>query len=102
MATATKQKKKHIKAVRPKLRLFRANEPLYSVLMWGINHSVCLCTRSKYSVLVIIEPEMAFRCGLPENRKTSQDVTGYFAECGLRNAESWAISRNSPRVGLLL
>jgi len=42
MATATKQKKKHIKAVRPKLRLFRANEPLYSVLMWGINHSVPL------------------------------------------------------------
>jgi len=43
MATATKQKKKHIKAVRPKLRLFRANEPLYSVLMWGINHSVGFC-----------------------------------------------------------
>ena len=41
MSTAlTKQKGKHIKAVRQKLRLFRAKEPLLSVFMWGINHSV--------------------------------------------------------------
>lgn len=38
--STTKQKKKHIKAVRPKLRLFRAKEPLFSVFMWGINHSI--------------------------------------------------------------
>uniref|UniRef100_A0A0X3NJJ2 1-phosphatidylinositol-5-phosphate 4-kinase n=1 Tax=Schistocephalus solidus TaxID=70667 RepID=A0A0X3NJJ2_SCHSO len=38
MATQSKQKK--LKGGRQKLKLFRANEPLKSVLMWGINHSV--------------------------------------------------------------
>lgn len=33
-------KTKHIKAVSQKVKLFRASEPLLSVLMWGINHSV--------------------------------------------------------------
>ena len=40
MAAATKQKKKHIKAMHQKVKLFRAKEPLLSVFMWGINHSV--------------------------------------------------------------
>ena len=57
MATSTKQKKKHIKAVRPKLRLFRANEPLYSVLMWGVNHSVCYRT-----LLLITVAFLLFMC----------------------------------------
>lgn len=38
MATQSKQKK--LKGGRQKLKLFRANEPLKSVLMWGINHSI--------------------------------------------------------------
>ncbi|CDS36783.1 phosphatidylinositol 5 phosphate 4 kinase type 2 [Echinococcus multilocularis] len=38
MATQSKQKK--LKGGRQKLKLFRANEPLKSVLMWGINHSL--------------------------------------------------------------
>ncbi|XP_071946658.1 phosphatidylinositol 5-phosphate 4-kinase type-2 alpha-like [Antedon mediterranea] len=33
-------KKKHIKAVSQKVKLFRASDPLLSVLMWGINHSI--------------------------------------------------------------
>ncbi|XP_070565238.1 phosphatidylinositol 5-phosphate 4-kinase type-2 alpha-like isoform X2 [Ptychodera flava] len=37
MATS---KKKHIKAVSQKVKLFRANEPLLSVFMWGINHTI--------------------------------------------------------------
>ncbi|ELU08768.1 hypothetical protein CAPTEDRAFT_144687 [Capitella teleta] len=40
MSHSTKQKKKHLKAVQPKLRVFRAKEPLLSVFMWGINHSI--------------------------------------------------------------
>lgn len=39
MSVATKQKKK-LKAVQPKLRLFRSKDPLLSVLMWGVNHSI--------------------------------------------------------------
>lgn len=48
-ASKTKTKKKHF--VAQKVKLFRASDPLLSVLMWGINHSVsqtcslflCLC-----------------------------------------------------------
>ena len=34
------KKKKHLKHVPQKVKLFRASEPLLSVLMWGINSTV--------------------------------------------------------------
>lgn len=34
-------KKRGIKVVEQKKRVFRASEPLLSVFMWGINYSVC-------------------------------------------------------------
>lgn len=37
-ASKTKTKKKHF--VCQKVKLFRASEPLLSVLMWGVNHTV--------------------------------------------------------------
>ncbi|KAL8165072.1 UNVERIFIED_CONTAM: Phosphatidylinositol 5-phosphate 4-kinase type-2 alpha [Gekko kuhli] len=37
MASKTKTKKKHF--VAQKVKLFRASDPLLSVLMWGVNHS---------------------------------------------------------------
>ena len=37
---STKQKTKKVKAVQQKKKLFRANEPLLSVFMWGVNYSV--------------------------------------------------------------
>ncbi|KAK2188165.1 hypothetical protein NP493_142g01024 [Ridgeia piscesae] len=40
MSGAAKQKKKHLKTVSQKLRLFRAKDPCQSVFMWGINHSI--------------------------------------------------------------
>ncbi|XP_050418652.1 phosphatidylinositol 5-phosphate 4-kinase type-2 alpha [Patella vulgata] len=40
MMSTTKRKKLKVKAVAPKLKLFRANEPLLSVFMWGINHTI--------------------------------------------------------------
>ncbi|XP_003243678.1 phosphatidylinositol 5-phosphate 4-kinase type-2 alpha isoform X1 [Acyrthosiphon pisum] len=36
----SKLKKKHIGVKRQKVKLFRANEPLLSVLMWGVNHTI--------------------------------------------------------------
>lgn len=39
-ASRTKTKKKHF--VAQKVKLFRASDPLLSVLMWGVNHSVSL------------------------------------------------------------
>lgn len=38
LASKTKTKKKHF--VAQKVKLFRASDPLLSVLMWGVNHSV--------------------------------------------------------------
>uniref|UniRef100_A0A3B5L8N2 Phosphatidylinositol 5-phosphate 4-kinase type-2 alpha n=1 Tax=Xiphophorus couchianus TaxID=32473 RepID=A0A3B5L8N2_9TELE len=38
IASKTKTKKKHF--VAQKVKLFRASEPLLSVLMWGVNHSI--------------------------------------------------------------
>lgn len=37
---STKQKTKKVKAVQQKKKLFRANEPVLSVFMWGVNYSV--------------------------------------------------------------
>lgn len=36
-------KKKHFRVKHQKVKLFRANEPILNVFMWGINHTVCLC-----------------------------------------------------------
>ena len=41
---AAKRKQLKLKAVAPKQKLFRANEPLLSVFMWGINHTVSCFT----------------------------------------------------------
>uniref|UniRef100_A0A8D3DW04 Phosphatidylinositol 5-phosphate 4-kinase type-2 alpha n=1 Tax=Scophthalmus maximus TaxID=52904 RepID=A0A8D3DW04_SCOMX len=38
IASKTKTKKKHF--VAQKVKLFRASDPLFSVLMWGVNHSI--------------------------------------------------------------
>lgn len=38
IASKTKTKKKHF--VAQKVKLFRASDPLLSVVMWGVNHSV--------------------------------------------------------------
>jgi len=38
--SSIKLKKKHIRVKHQKVKLFRASEPLLSVLMWGINHTV--------------------------------------------------------------
>uniref|UniRef100_A0A8I5N581 Phosphatidylinositol 5-phosphate 4-kinase type-2 alpha n=1 Tax=Papio anubis TaxID=9555 RepID=A0A8I5N581_PAPAN len=38
LASKTKTKKKHF--VAQKVKLFRASDPLLSVLMWGVNHSI--------------------------------------------------------------
>lgn len=40
MTSALKSKKKHIRVKHQKVKLFRANEPILSVFMWGINHTI--------------------------------------------------------------
>ncbi|XP_063218948.1 phosphatidylinositol 5-phosphate 4-kinase type-2 alpha [Bacillus rossius redtenbacheri] len=36
----SKLKKKHFRVKHQKVKVFRANEPLLSVLMWGVNHTI--------------------------------------------------------------
>ncbi|KAK0077775.1 hypothetical protein PV326_009836, partial [Microctonus aethiopoides] len=36
----SKLKKKHFRVKHQKVKLFRANEPLLSVFMWGVNHTI--------------------------------------------------------------
>lgn len=38
--SSIKLKKKQIRVKHQKVKLFRANEPILSVFMWGINHTV--------------------------------------------------------------
>lgn len=38
--TKTKSKKKKVKAVHQKVKVFRANDPKMAVFMWGVTHSV--------------------------------------------------------------
>lgn len=50
-------KKKHFRVKHQKVKLFRANEPILSVFMWGINHTVIefvLHTNSNLNFYVII------------------------------------------------
>ncbi|MBN3285488.1 PI42A kinase, partial [Polyodon spathula] len=48
IASKTKTKKKHF--VAQKVKLFRASDPLLSVLMWGVNHSVSKTRQARLSV----------------------------------------------------
>ena len=58
MATQSKQKK--LKGGRQKLKLFRANEPLKSVLMWGINHSVTTLQHTKPRAVLLKDDFKAY------------------------------------------
>jgi 1-phosphatidylinositol-5-phosphate 4-kinase len=40
MSSTAGLKKKRIRVKRQKVKVFRASEPLISVFMWGVNHSV--------------------------------------------------------------
>lgn len=48
IASKTKTKKKHF--VAQKVKLFRASDPLLSVVMWGVNHSVSQTVKCPYDV----------------------------------------------------
>ncbi|GIX72145.1 hypothetical protein CEXT_162071 [Caerostris extrusa] len=39
---SSKLKKKNFKPKYQKVKQFRANDPLISVFMWGVNHTVCI------------------------------------------------------------
>ncbi len=44
--------RRRAKPLVPKWKLFRAKEPLLSVFMWGVNHTVCFLFVGKYYPLL--------------------------------------------------
>ncbi|KAK4469816.1 hypothetical protein MN116_007329 [Schistosoma mekongi] len=58
MATVSKHKK--VRIVKQKLKLFRANEPLKSVLMWGINYSFSTLNHVKQRALLLKDDFKAY------------------------------------------
>ncbi|XP_013773413.1 phosphatidylinositol 5-phosphate 4-kinase type-2 alpha-like isoform X1 [Limulus polyphemus] len=56
----SKLKKKHFKPKYQKTKVFRANEPLLSVFMWGINHTIVEQTHVNIPVMLMPEDFKAF------------------------------------------
>lgn len=54
------KKKKHFKPKYQKAKLFRANEPLISVFMWGINHTINELTHVNVPVMLLPDDFKAF------------------------------------------
>ncbi|XP_015918299.1 phosphatidylinositol 5-phosphate 4-kinase type-2 alpha [Parasteatoda tepidariorum] len=57
---SSKLKKKHFKPKYQKAKLFRANEPLISVLMWGVNHTINELTHVNVPVMLLPDEFKAF------------------------------------------
>lgn len=53
-------KKKHFKPKHQKAKVFRANEPLLSVFMWGVNHTITGLTHVNVPVMLMPDDFKAF------------------------------------------
>ncbi|KAG8180036.1 hypothetical protein JTE90_012880 [Oedothorax gibbosus] len=56
----SKVKKKHLKPKHQKAKVFRANEPLLSVFMWGVNHTIGGLTHVNIPVMLMPDDFKAF------------------------------------------
>lgn len=57
---SSRLKKKHFKPKHQKAKLFRANEPLLSVFMWGVNHTINGLTHVNIPVMLMPDDFKAF------------------------------------------
>lgn len=57
---SSRLKKKHFKPKHQKAKLFRANEPLLSVFMWGVNHTINGLTHVNVPVMLMPDDFKAF------------------------------------------
>lgn len=74
MASSTECKKKHFKPKHQKSKLFRANEPLLSVFMWGINHTVNELNHVNIPVMLMPDDFRAFTKVKVDNHLYQKDV----------------------------
>lgn len=72
--SSTKCKKKHFKPKHQKSKLFRANEPLLSVFMWGINHTVNELNHVNIPVMLMPDDFRAFTKVKVDNHLYQKDV----------------------------
>jgi len=72
--SSTKCKKKHFKPKHQKSKLFRANEPLISVFMWGINHTVNELNHVNIPVMLMPGDFRAFTKVRVDNHLYQKDV----------------------------
>ncbi|XP_015913044.1 phosphatidylinositol 5-phosphate 4-kinase type-2 alpha [Parasteatoda tepidariorum] len=56
----SKVKKKHFKPKHQKAKVFRANEPLLSVFMWGVNHTISGLTHVNVPIMLMPDDFKAF------------------------------------------
>lgn len=72
--SSTKCKKKHFKPKHQKSKLFRANEPLLSVLMWGVNHTINELNHVNIPVMLMPDDFRAFTKVRVNNHLYQKDV----------------------------
>lgn len=72
--SSTKCKKKHFKPKHQKSKLFRANEPLLSVFMWGVNHTVNELNHVNIPVMLMPDDFRAFTKVKVDNHLYQKDV----------------------------
>lgn len=73
-SSSTKCKKKHFKPKHQKSKLFRANEPLLSVFMWGINHTVNELNHVNIPVMLMPDDFRAFTKIKVDNHLYQKDI----------------------------
>lgn len=87
-ASKTKTKKKHF--VAQKVKLFRASDPLLSVLMWGINHSVSQMSLFPYNLV-----HFTMECDLARLAQDSSSLYSCNSNChiccvhAIHDHQSW-------------
>uniref|UniRef100_A0A6G1SGC5 1-phosphatidylinositol-5-phosphate 4-kinase n=1 Tax=Aceria tosichella TaxID=561515 RepID=A0A6G1SGC5_9ACAR len=72
--SSTKCKKKHFKPKHQKSKLFRANEPLLSVFMWGVNHTVNELNHVNIPVMLMPDDFRAFTKIRVDNHLYQKDI----------------------------
>lgn len=70
---STTQKKKKVKAVQQKRKLFRANEPLLSVFMWGVNHTIHELTHVNLPVMLMPDDFKAYTKAKVDNYQFNKE-----------------------------
>eukprot|EP00794_Sanderia_malayensis_P003489 gene3490-3987_t len=72
--TKMKKKKKKIKAFHQKKKLFRAQDPKISILMWGISHSISELTHVQTNVILLKEDFKAFGKVIIKNHNYNSEL----------------------------